>query len=457
MPGELRRPPRAGRWPRRRGGGRRRPRSAAARRCRPTHAGHGVRRRPRPCRRRPPGSGRSAAARRRPRATRARRPRVAPRQAGLQGRDARPRPSATGRGATLTRRGLGCARRDRVGSAQVERLGVEQLGPLLGHRAGQPAGAGRVGPRACGKRVGVEHRRPRPTTGRSVASASGRLDDGARPAAPPRSSYAREVDLLAAGVGGDHEVAVRPPRRSRPPRRRARPASTRRRPGLQHQRQRARGHQADPQPGEGARARRRPRSRSGPGAPGPARSSACAISGASCSPCFIGPLRAQLDDHVVAVVQGDGDERGGGVEGEQHGPRLAPGVGARAPTPLDGQPARWASIGERSARYARPVRSHHRMGLTSSVGPPAGAPASAGRGVAAVDARRTRCGARGPAGRCHAHEVQLRRAGPGLRPERADGGVAGGLLLVDAAAGQLPLPAPGVAHQQHLVRRARRP
>ena len=65
-------------------------------------------------------------------------------------------------------------------------------------------------------------------------------------------------------------------------------------------------------------------------------------------------LGDQLGDHVVAVVEGDGDERRGGVEGEQHQD------GEERP-PVRGEPAVVVQQVERERR--RPGLPDHRVGL----------------------------------------------------------------------------------------------
>ena len=86
------------------------------------------------------------------------------------------------------------------------------------------------------------------------------------------------------------------------------------------QRERPRGHQAHPQPGE--RARPDPDRDAGQvdAAVAPACASTCSIPGASISPCRIDSSDSKVATTEVAVVERDGHVRGGGVEGEQHGP-----------------------------------------------------------------------------------------------------------------------------------------
>ena len=88
-----------------------------------------------------------------------RRPRVGP-QRGLLERGDRVRVVGRGRRTstvvTLTTPSSGRGG-DGVGPTEVERLGVVELGQLLGHRAGQPRGAREERRVASGERVGVEH------------------------------------------------------------------------------------------------------------------------------------------------------------------------------------------------------------------------------------------------------------------------------------------------------------
>ena len=180
-----------------------------------------------PVRPRPPGSGSSAGCRATPSRDQARRPGVGAEVVQLEGRDGG---HVVGRGRPdghETR--FGACGRLGVGAAQVERLRVAQLDPLLGdargpasRRSGRPARPGAGTPRGTA-------RRPAPTTGR-VGGELGRLVDERAVEARAAGVVPREVDLLAAGVGRDHEVRRRRRRSSRP-RRRARRASRRRTPG----------------------------------------------------------------------------------------------------------------------------------------------------------------------------------------------------------------------------------
>ena len=81
----------------------------------------------------------------------------------------------------------------------------------------------------------------------------------------------------------------------------------------------------------------------------PASASTCAMPGASISPWRIASSDGERRDHRLAVVQGDGDVRGGGVEGEQHGPSLGRGA-AEMPGP-----SRAARCGPSSNRQRGPT------------------------------------------------------------------------------------------------------
>ena len=112
--------------------------------------------------------------------------------------------SAVGRRPGRSRHPLGRPGRRGVGPAQVERLGVVQLGPLLGDHPGQPAGARqRRARRRAGTPRGRAPRPPPPPGGRSPRRPAWR--PRARRAGAPVVVVRREVDLLAPGVGGDHE------------------------------------------------------------------------------------------------------------------------------------------------------------------------------------------------------------------------------------------------------------
>ena len=146
-----------------------RPRSAGARRRRPRRWPPRARRPRRRPRRR--GSGRSAAGRATPSATSPSDQASTPEVVALQRGDGGDvvgggRPARIGHETRLRR-----ARRHGVRTAQVERLGVAQLGALLGHDPGEPAGArpGRADG-VAGRRRGRASR-PRPRPAASVAAA----------------------------------------------------------------------------------------------------------------------------------------------------------------------------------------------------------------------------------------------------------------------------------------------
>ena len=153
----------------------------------------------------------------------------------------------------LTR--LGFAGLGGVGPAQVERVRLEELERRLSTTSAAPRPRGARG--RCGVGEDARGRAARPAgRRRSVAASTGLSDLRARrPAAP---GVRRDVDLLAAGVGGDHEVVQAGVHRLGREDVEGADAVDR---DAADERQRARGDQPDPQAGERARARRRRRSR----------------------------------------------------------------------------------------------------------------------------------------------------------------------------------------------------
>ena len=199
-------------------------RSAAARRCRRRC----WRRRSRRPRGRPPrpGSGPSAAARARPARPGPSDQASAPRRAASSARDGGD-VAVVGRADHETRLGRR-ARRRRAGAGRAARGRAARRAPR--RRSGRASRQlGRAGPRRGREVRRGRARRPPPPTAASVASAAGLSTTGPS-SRRPVLVVRREVDLLAARVGGDHEVAASR-RRCRRPRRRARRASRRRRRG----------------------------------------------------------------------------------------------------------------------------------------------------------------------------------------------------------------------------------
>ena len=220
--------------------------------------------------------------------------------------------SAGGRAGS--RGGLARPGRRGVRPAQVERLRVPQLGPLLGHRAGQPAGAG---PRRSDRRAGRRPdraARPRPRPARRSAGSP-----ACRPPGRPAACRPRRTTPGRPPCGG---------RRS-PPRSRPRPPGVDR---LQREHvERADAVHRDLEDEPSVRAVTRP-TRSPVNGPGPTPT-AIAVRSCRTMPALghrpldqrgqllavLHPLlRRVLDHDVLAVVQRDRDQRGGGVEGEQH-------------------------------------------------------------------------------------------------------------------------------------------
>ena len=105
-----------------------------------------------------------------------------------------------------SRGGLARARGDRVGSAQVERLGVGQLAPRRTPRASQPA-RGVLGADRVGEVLGVEHAAP--AHDRDVGGDVDRPATSGPASRRPAGVVRRDVDLLAAGVDRDQELLRR--------------------------------------------------------------------------------------------------------------------------------------------------------------------------------------------------------------------------------------------------------
>ena len=136
--------------------------------------------------------------------------------------------SSTGRGTQRSRDPLGPARRGDVRAAQVERLRVEQLGPLVGDHLGQRTGVRVLGPDGARERTpGRARRRLRRPVRRSPRRPASRraARRGARP--PRRTTPSRPpCDGRPSRPG-----TARPRRPRRRPAQRARRACTRRTPG----------------------------------------------------------------------------------------------------------------------------------------------------------------------------------------------------------------------------------
>ena len=117
----------------------------------------------------------------------------------------------------------------------------------------------------------------------------------------------------------------------------------------------------------------------------PVSRSARSISGASCSPCCSGRSETSSSDDVLAVVERHGDQRGGGVEGEQH-------QASQERTPVGGEPTvvveqvegqrRRAGLPDDGIRLA--VQRHRRGGAAADQQRPAGEGGRAG-GVGVAD------------------------------------------------------------------------
>ena len=135
-------------------------------------------------------------------------PRLASSRSATAGTSSGRRPAGAHRAARVEP-GLGG-----VGTAQVERVGLEHLGPPGDQGAGQPAGAGPGRVHGVREGVGVEPgplARHRQVGGRVVGTQHRRAR-----APAPRPVVRREVDLLAPGVRGDHGSRRRPRRCRRP-------------------------------------------------------------------------------------------------------------------------------------------------------------------------------------------------------------------------------------------------
>ena len=135
-------------------------------------------------------------------------PRVGAEQALLERDDGAPRRRRRRDGpAAGSRDLLRAAGGGRVRAAQVERLGVEQLGALVGDDARRaPRRDGCSGPDGVRERVGVEQRARGPRRAGPLAAARRRASTTCGPVEPLTARRrTRPVDLLAPRVGRDQE------------------------------------------------------------------------------------------------------------------------------------------------------------------------------------------------------------------------------------------------------------
>ena len=210
---------------------------------------------------------------------------------------------------------------------------------------------------------------------------------------------------------------------------------------LEDEAERARGDQAHPQPGEGA----------GPDADRDRGEVLPDDAGLAHRPldqrCELLAvahrlLAGQLDHDVLAVVEGDGHARGGGVEGEQHGVRLVPTPG-RSSSGGVGE-AGQVRVDRREARVVHdrvpPGEAVDLRGRPEVRDP--GHPAAEDRDV--VDAALV---TELHGGDADEGDVPGLRAG--AQAEVAYGGLARRLAVLDPCQRQLPLVEPRVVDQQH--------